>query len=155
MDRKDLDTIFDKIWGNPLVFYLGMKLFGHEKTRRVSFENMQDNGIETQGIERVLDVGCGTGLNFPYFQQHFPNTSVDAFDLSPIMTENSRKAQRKVDIPIRIYRADALGMPFYDNSFDLTYLGFVLSSFEEPWRVMQEASRVTKPNCPIIPLRKF
>lgn len=61
---------------------------------------------------RVLDIGCGTGLNFPHLQRRIgPTGSITAVDASPQML---RQAQRRADSAgwsnVRLIGADATTM---------------------------------------------
>ncbi len=46
--------------------------------------------LEIEGHERILDVGTGTGVLIPFYQQHLSSGSILAFDMSERMIEVAR-----------------------------------------------------------------
>jgi len=100
--------------------------------------------------ERVLDVGCGTGdLSFWAARLLGPEGEVVGVDISPRMLARARKrllARRPgAGAPIRFLEADALSLPFPDNSFDVVLTGFVLRNLPELSRGLREMFRVLRP----------
>lgn len=97
---------------------------------------------ETVRGPRVLEVGVGTGKNFPYYPK---GLRVTAIDLSPRMLERARKrAQREgVDVDLRLM--DAQHLEFPDDSFDDVVATFVFCSVPDPVRGLRELGRVTRP----------
>ena len=90
----------------------------------------------------VIEIGAGTGRNFPYYP---PAARLTATDRSPHML---RKAQRKLgaaQAAITLRRADAQTLPFADAAFDHAVGTLVLCSVPEPRRALAEIARVTKP----------
>jgi len=89
---------------------------------------------------RVLDLGCGNGRFYPFFKGHY------------IGVDNSEKLIElaKIRFPEADFRtADALNLPFEDNSFDRIYSIAVLHhipSKELRLKFLKEAKRVLKPN---------
>src|SRR5512136_966978 len=53
---------------------------------------------------RVLDVGCGYGINFPYL---IHASQIVGVDFSPVMLANARERLRSSTIPIELREADA------------------------------------------------
>lgn len=90
----------------------------------------------------VIEIGAGTGRNFPYYP---PAARVTATDRSPHML---RKAQRKLaaaQAAITLRRADTQALPFADAAFDHAVGTLVLCSVPEPRQALAEIARVTKP----------
>ena len=101
--------------------------------------------------DHVLDIGCGTGLNFPYLQKGIgPTGSITAVDASAQMLE---QAQRRVDSAgwsnVRLVEADAttLDDATLDSGggFDVAISTYALSLMPD-WRgassAMVKATRV-------------
>jgi ubiquinone/menaquinone biosynthesis C-methylase UbiE len=90
---------------------------------------------------RVLEIGCGTGLNLKLYQE--AECEIHGIDLSPSMVNAaSRKLGEKADIRV----GDASRMPYQDNSFDLVVAMFTLHEMPGSIRlpVINEMARVTK-----------
>lgn len=89
---------------------------------------------------RLLEVGAGTGLNFPYYPQ--PTRAV--------ATELSREMLRRAQIKSRpegvhLVQAGGEQLPFSDASFDAACATLVLCSVVSPAHVLAELRRVVKP----------
>lgn len=89
---------------------------------------------------RLLEVGAGTGLNFPYYPD---STSGVATELS---REMIRRAQAK-SRPARVHlvQNNAEQLPFHDASFDAACAALVFCSVASPARAFAELRRVVKP----------
>ena len=90
---------------------------------------------------RVLEVGCGTGLNLKLYQE--AGCEIHGIDLSPSMVNAaSKKLGEKADISV----GDASQMPYQDNSFDLVVGMFTLHEMPGSIRlpVINEMARVMK-----------
>ena len=88
---------------------------------------------------RILDVGCGTGINLSSLEQF---GLVYGMDISKEATSYCRKRGHK------IIQGSVVRMPFADNSFDVvTSLGvFYHRHVDNDLRGMSEIFRVLKPN---------
>ena len=90
---------------------------------------------------RVLEVGCGTGLNLRLYQE--AECEIHGIDLSPSMVNAaSKKLGEQADIRV----GDASQMPYHDNSFDLVVGMFTLHEMPGSIRlpVINEIARVMK-----------
>lgn len=99
-----------------------------------------------QGNVRVLESGCGEGVNIIHLRQMGlaeDCVSIKGVDFSP---EAIAEAQRHgLDVAV----ADGLALPFADASFDVTFCRDVfhhLANDEERKRFFAEMRRVTKPD---------
>lgn len=63
----------------------------------------------------ILEVGCGFGRNLEYLIDR----GVDPKILTG--TDISRRLLRRVNLPVRLVRADARNLPFVDRQFDLVF----------------------------------
>ena len=83
--------------------------------------------IETEGIEKILDLGCGTGNYTQLLRNSFPSAAIKAVDISSSMVE---VAQRKLrDKRIEFVVADAETMTLTQN-FDLITSNVCLQWFD-------------------------
>lgn len=100
-----------------------------------------------QGQGPGLDVATGTGdLAFILGEQ--PDiTSVAGVDLSrPMLKVASRKAkERSTECPVSFMEADALALPFADDSFLFATSSFALRNVEDVEKCLAEMVRVVRP----------
>lgn len=88
----------------------------------------------------VLDVGCGTGLDF----EHVPGTVVGV-DLSRGMLDRAARGPR-----VRLVQADAARLPFRAASFDGVLSTYVVSTVGRWREAFDEMARVTRPGRAIV-----
>lgn len=94
---------------------------------------------------RVLEIGAGTGLNFPYYDRR---ACVFAFDPDPGMIgEVDSGAQSSASI--NLLQASAMDLPFSSGSFDSALGTLVFCTIPDPRRALLEVKRVMKPGAPI------
>lgn len=88
---------------------------------------------------RALDVCCGTGdLAFGLAQREAETVGVD---FSAAMLEVARERESKV----ALIRADALQLPFQDDTFDIVTVGYGLRNLASWQQGVREMMRVAKP----------
>ena len=91
---------------------------------------------------RVLELGAGTGANFPYFPA---DVELVAVDPDPHMLRRARRRAKQLGRSIALQQAPAEDLPFPDASFDTVVVTLVLCSVEEPDRALAEVRRVVRP----------
>lgn len=91
---------------------------------------------------RVLEIGVGTGKNFPYYP---PDTDVTAIDISPKMIAHAERKAEREGTPVQLELGDAQNLRFPDDSFDTVVATFVFCSVPDPVQGLREAARVLKP----------
>ncbi|ERK69985.1 ubiquinone/menaquinone biosynthesis methyltransferase [Leifsonia aquatica ATCC 14665] len=92
--------------------------------------------------ERILDVAAGTGTSSASLARN--GASVVAADFSEGMIEVGRR--RQADNPyVTFVQADAMKLPFDDDSFDAVTISFGLRNIVDPRAALAEFYRVTKP----------
>src|SRR6478609_5765539 len=92
--------------------------------------------------ERILDVAAGTGTSSASLARN--GASVVAADFSEGMIEVGR--QRQAGNPfVRFVQADAMALPFDDDSFDAVTISFGLRNIVDPKKALAEFYRVVKP----------
>jgi SAM-dependent methyltransferase len=95
---------------------------------------------------RVLDVGCGFGLETLRLARLVqPGGAVTGVDLSADFVVEGRRRASVAGVPVELLRADAQHLPFADASFDVTRIERVLIYLDDPWRALREMVRVTRP----------
>jgi SAM-dependent methyltransferase len=92
---------------------------------------------------RVLDVACGTGVNFPYLPESVDLVGVD---VSPAMLANAREGLDEHDRTGDLARMDAANLGFADDSFDTVISSLSTCTFPEPVAAIREMARVCEPD---------
>jgi demethylmenaquinone methyltransferase/2-methoxy-6-polyprenyl-1,4-benzoquinol methylase len=101
-------------------------------------------GLALQPGERLLDLGAGTGdLSFEAIRQQ-PGCHVVAADFTLAMLRLGQ--QRAGGDLLPWTTADALCLPFPDESFDAVISGFLLRNVHDLDQALREQKRVLKPN---------
>jgi len=97
--------------------------------------------------DRVLDLACGTGLNFPHLHELVgEHGQVVGVDLTPAMLDIARKMiKMKGWKNVEVREADAAQLPFPDTSFDKVIITFALTIIPEYMRAIEEVRRVLVP----------
>jgi ubiquinone/menaquinone biosynthesis C-methylase UbiE len=99
------------------------------------------------GEQRVLEVGVGTGKNFPY---HPADVDVVGLDLSERMLAQARQKRREMGTHVPLVQLDAQRMAFADDIFDAAVATFVFCSVPDPVQGLREIRRVVRPGGQVI-----
>ncbi|HEY81890.1 MAG TPA: methyltransferase domain-containing protein [Dehalococcoidia bacterium] len=91
---------------------------------------------------RILEVGVGTGKNFPYYPQ---DAEITAIDFSEKMLKRARAKAEKQKVKVRLEQMDVQQLDFDDDSFDTVVGTFVFCSVPDPVRGLKEVRRVCRP----------
>lgn len=92
---------------------------------------------------RVLEVGAGTGANFPYYSPGVDR--VVATEPDPFMLRRAIPRARAARAPMSLCRAAAEALPFREGSFDTVVVTLVLCSVSDQAQGLAEARRVLRP----------
>lgn len=103
--------------------------------------------------ERVLDVGVGTGLALENYPSHAKVVGVDLSD--GMLRRANRRVQQGNWTWIDLAVANALELPFPDNSFDHVMLSLVVTVVSDPVRLIEETRRVARPGGQIVIINHF
>lgn len=95
----------------------------------------------------ILEVGVGTGKNFPYYPE---NADVTAIDFSEKMLSRAREKAQKQEVKVRLFRMDVQSLEFEDNTFDSVVASFVFCSVPDPIRGLTELERVCRPGGKVV-----
>jgi len=101
----------------------------------------------------VLDLGIGTGVSLNFYPDRGRIVGVD---LSAGMLREARKKieERRLS-HATVFQADALRLPFADDTFDHVFISHVISVVSDPCALLREAQRVGKPNARIVIVNHF
>ncbi|QLG27111.1 class I SAM-dependent methyltransferase [Halorarum halophilum] len=92
---------------------------------------------------RVLDVACGTGVNFRYVPE---TADIVGIDVSPDMLEFARQEAADLGRELDLERMDAQHLSFEDDSFDTVISSFSTCTFPDPIEALNEMARVCRPD---------
>lgn len=91
---------------------------------------------ETEGD--VLEVGVGTGLNFPYYHRVNKLTAVD---FSEPMLKEAEKEAGKYSFPVEFIHGDAETVEFKENSFDTIVSSLSFCSYKNPVELLNKFNK--------------
>jgi phosphatidylethanolamine/phosphatidyl-N-methylethanolamine N-methyltransferase len=123
-------------------------------------------GISSKGRQRavslvnrlagkdVLEVGVGTGLALPHYDQ---DKRITGIDLSKEMLRKARQRIREDALSTvqGLHLMDAEATSFADNSFDIAVGMFVASVVPNPRRLLAEMRRLVRPGGDILLINHF
>ncbi len=92
--------------------------------------------------KKILEIGVGTGKNFPFYPV---DKEISAIDFSDNMLTRARKKAGQEQIKVDLSLMDVENLNFADNSFDTVICTFVFCSVPNPGQGLQEIYRVCKP----------
>lgn len=101
----------------------------------------------SQASGRVLDVACGTGVNFPYLPE---SVELVGIDLSPEMLAGARQQLDGLELDGELHEMDAQDLAFEDDSFDTVISSLSTCTFPDPVVALREMDRVCKPDGQIL-----
>ena len=93
---------------------------------------------QTEFSDIILDVGCGTGILFPFFQER----KFIGIDFSFAMLEHARN-HRSTTLA-GLVTADAHNFPFKDSTFGHIVFLSVIPHFDDRVQVFRESHRILK-----------
>lgn len=104
--------------------------------------------LQDKKYNDILEVACGTGRTTKHLASSVKHDTLTATDLNPDMINVAK--QKVPDPVIKWMPADAMELPFDDNSFDLVVIQFGIMFFPDRPKGLSEAYRVLKPGGKLI-----
>ncbi|WP_066318778.1 class I SAM-dependent methyltransferase [Bacillus sp. FJAT-29814] len=101
----------------------------------------------SQATGTVLEIGAGTGINFPLYGTV---EKVTAIEPSPYMIKSSQSRREQAVVPIEMVQAGAEVLPFGADTFDTVVATLVMCTIPNPEKAFQEMRRVCKPGGKIL-----
>ena len=148
MSSRDTNTeITKKRWNRTARLYdymmALMNRVGMRKWRRLLWSKV--------GNSSVLEIGVGTGNNFPYYPA---NAEITAVDFSEEMLKRARNRASRLKVKVDLRQMDAQNLGFADNTFDTVVATAVFCAIPDPVRGMREVERVCKPGGKVVLLEE-
>jgi len=109
-----------------LILTLAVRIWIPSERRRII------NALGLKPGDKVLDHCCGLGGNLsPLCAAIAPGGEVEAMDNSPDMVEASTRLARRRRLPVTVVEADALKLPYPDETFDCVMHTGAINQFGE------------------------
>jgi len=133
---KHTDQFFDFAAQIGLTKHLG----GQEATKE-----LVDRTLITP-LSYVIDVGCGVGVTSCHLARCL-GCRVMGVDINPLMVERARERAKRLSLSdlVEFQQADAMELPFENDSFNVLITESVTAFPEDKARTMREYYRVIKP----------
>jgi SAM-dependent methyltransferase len=97
--------------------------------------------------QRILDMGCGTGMSSQPLAEAWPQAEIHAVDIAEPMLRYAHARSEAMGVPIHYHLANAAHTPFADGSFDLVVSTIMLHEIPQKLtrQVIAECHRLLKP----------
>ena len=141
--------LWEQVWGE----HMHHGYYGPDGKQRKERRQAQIDLIEeflawarVQTASQILDVGCGIGGSSLYLAEKF-GASTEGITLSPVQANRATQRAEAAGLSQRVgfQVADALAMPFPDESFDLVWSMESGEHMPDKQKFLQECYRVLKP----------
>jgi ubiquinone/menaquinone biosynthesis C-methylase UbiE len=103
------------------------------------------DGTQLEAGTRLLEVGCGVGAVLAVLGQEFPGVRLVGVDIEPKQLEYARGHLERAGVEATLLEADALALPFADETFDHVWMMWLLEHVADPPAALREARRVLVP----------
>ena len=104
--------------------------------------------LQDKKYNDILEIACGTGRVTKHLASSVKYDTLTATDLNPDMIDVAK--EKVPDKKIKWLAADAMELPFENNSFDLVVIQFGVMFFPDKLKGLSEARRVLKPGGKLI-----
>jgi tocopherol O-methyltransferase len=152
----DSSPLWEEIWGE----HMHHGYYGKDGQVQINRRQAQINLIEElllwsniknpdNAPQNILDVGCGIGGSTLYLSEKFSQTVTNAYGitLSPVQAKRAEERSKNANLAdkVKFQVANALEMPFTDNTFDLVWSLESGEHMPDKEKFLQECYRVLKP----------
>ena len=107
--------------------------------------------LQLKGDERLLDVGCASGIVCKILKQKHPFLKIEGMDLSPEMILEAQKKYPQIEF----FEGDVMAIPRKDKDFDVLTTVYTLRNFPNLEESLNEMVRTLKPGGKLLILDAF
>ncbi len=107
--------------------------------RYIKYKSIKNLNIKPH--DKIIDLCCGTGDLSIIIKQIEPQADVTGIDFSDKMLEVAKQKSQN----IQYLQGDVTALPYPDNTFDCTVMGFGLRNIQNAEKAVEEAYRILKP----------
>jgi ubiquinone/menaquinone biosynthesis C-methylase UbiE len=100
------------------------------------------DGTELEHGTRLLEIGCGVGAVLGVLGQEYPGIRLFGIDIEAKQLDFARGHLARAGVEANLKQADALALPFEDDSFDHVWMMWFLEHVADPPAALREARRV-------------
>ena len=141
--------LWEQVWGEHMHHgYYGPDGKQRKERRQAQIDLIEEclAWAKVQTASQILDVGCGIGGSSLYLAEKF-GASTEGITLSPVQAKRATQRAEAAGWSQRVgfQVADALAMPFPDESFDLVWSMESGEHMPNKQKFLQECYRVLKP----------
>lgn len=108
-------------------------------------ERLIRDGTSLASGTRLLEVGCGAGAVLAVLGQEFPGVRLVGVDREPKQLAFAAEHLARSNVEAELVEADALALPFDDESFDHVWMMWFLEHVPKPVSALREARRLLRP----------
>jgi len=114
-----------------------------QQTKGYLRERFEKNGISCEGLNKVLDDGCGGG-RYSLALKSLGCKNVTGIDISPDSVKLAKKMNPYTSKEVKFLQGSVLELPFEDESFDFVFSNGVLHHTTSTEKGLDEIYRVMK-----------
>jgi ubiquinone/menaquinone biosynthesis C-methylase UbiE len=103
------------------------------------------DGTQLEPGTRLLEVGTGVSAVLAVLGQEFPGVRLTGVDIEPKQLEFARGHLARAGVEATLLEADALALPFADESFDHVWMMWLLEHIPDALAALREARRILVP----------
>lgn len=133
-DQNAMKTMFNHIAKNYDFLNNVMTFFTQKRIKSDAINRLKSDH------KRIIDVCTGTGDIAIILSKKYPKSDITAIDFSPEMLKIAHKKSSRQNI--NFFEANAMSMPFHDNSFDLCTISFGLRNLPDKTLALKEIFRI-------------
>ncbi len=146
--------LWEQIWGEHMHHgYYGADGLSKKERRQAQIDLIEEllHWSNPNPVTNLLDVGCGIGGSSLYLAQRY-HARATGITLSPVQAQRAqeRASEQGLSAKTNFLVADALNMPFEDNSFDLVWTLESGEHMPDKVKFLQECYRVLQPGGTLI-----
>ena len=117
----------------------------HAALQRKVADNLCTQLSADESVQRVLDLGSGTGYCTKALHELYPQAEIINLDIAEAMLLFAANRQQSAGFKAKAVCADAEVLPFIDNSFDLVFSSLSIQWCQDYAVLFSELKRILKP----------